>query len=292
MVNSAEALVGTLNFGQAGILAGDLQSPFTAGSPREPCIFVDGGFVSVKWDPVIAPSEAEGFTVEAWVHTGWGNKDLAFDRAVVGSIELTGGLKGFGILATKDQTWQAFVGNGSDVTFVTGAAVATDTDYHLVATYAAGELTLYVNGSPTSTSATYAPTTGVVRRTRPPGSLSGAAGRTCPRRGNRSSARSSASRFTGAHSRMQTCKSTSTMETPPRSGARPIESRAPRRDEMSTSLLVMIPFVLLAIVSSLCFVGCVLNTRGSAAGRRRRRSLNIATTRCLRTATAAGLLAA
>ena len=35
---------------------------------------------------------------------------------------------------------------------------------------------------------------------------------------------------------------------------------------MSTSLLVMTPFVLLAIVSSLCFVGCVLNTRGLDAG--------------------------
>ena len=160
-INSAEVPVGVLNFGQTGILAGDLQSPFTAGSTRQPCIYVEGGFVSVKWDPVIAPAEADGFTIEAWVHTGWGNKDLEFDRAVVGSVEASSGFKGYGILASKDQTWQAFVGNGTDVTFVTGAAVATDTDYHLIATYAKGELTLYVNGSPSSTSATYVPTTGV-----------------------------------------------------------------------------------------------------------------------------------
>ena len=158
--NSAEAHA-TLLFGQAGLLQGDLVPPHTAGSPRQPCIYVDGGYVSVDWDTVIAPSEAEGFTIEAWVRVGWGNKDLDFDRAVVGALESTGGYKGFGILAGKDQTWKAFVGNGVDVTFVTGAAVDLDKTYHLVATYAAGTLTLYVNGSSSATSATYVPTTGV-----------------------------------------------------------------------------------------------------------------------------------
>ena len=32
-------------------IGGNLQSPFTAGSAREPCIFVKGGWISVNWDP-------------------------------------------------------------------------------------------------------------------------------------------------------------------------------------------------------------------------------------------------
>ena len=173
IANSAEVLSPTLNFGQPGILSGDLQSPFTAGSTRQPCIYVEGGYVSVKWSPVIAPSEADGFTIEAWVHPGWGGKDLEFDRAVVGSVESVGGYRGFGILAGKksaseEQTWKAFVGNGTDVTYVTGAVIDDlDKIYHLVATYKPGEpgkpgeLTLYVNGGPSAMSATYVPTTGV-----------------------------------------------------------------------------------------------------------------------------------
>ena len=165
VASSAAAPFATLLFGQAGLLSGDLQSPFTAGSMRQPCISVDGGYVSVDWDPVIAPSEADGFTIEAWVHVGWGNKDLDFDRAVVGALESTGGYKGFGILASKNHTWQAFVGNGTDVTFLPGAAIDLDKTYHLVATYtpgagAPGTLTLYVNGSSSAMSATYVPTTG------------------------------------------------------------------------------------------------------------------------------------
>lgn len=159
-LNSAAA-PGTFLLGQPGLVQGDRIPPHDSASPREPCIAVNGGYVSVDWNAAIAPTEAEGFTLEAWVHVGWTDADTIADRSVMISVESTGGYKGFGIIATKDHIWQAFVGNGVDLTFANGGTLVFDTDNHVIATYAGGNLILYVNGSQSSptTPATYVPQT-------------------------------------------------------------------------------------------------------------------------------------
>ena len=56
------------------------------------------------WDPIIAPTAADGFTIEAWVGVGWGGKDGAGMGDVLRTIETSGGFKGFGIVAPKNET--------------------------------------------------------------------------------------------------------------------------------------------------------------------------------------------
>ena len=154
-------------------------------------------------------AESDGFTIEAWVHVGWGGKTWASIGESLGTVETTGGFRGFGIMARKDETgtaenWNAFVGNGTNAKFVAGDVATPGKTYHLVATYAPGEngaqgkLKLYVNGNATSTAATYVPTTGVGAPDAPSRLIIGCGGSHLPVPKIPLSAGSSASRSTGA----------------------------------------------------------------------------------------------
>jgi hypothetical protein len=117
-IHSAAA-PGLLALGQAGIVAGDTVPPNAAPST---CIEVNGGYVSVPFDPALNPTKADGFTLEVWVRVEWSAADPAADRVLMISIETTGAATGFGLLASRDNIWQGLVGTGTSLTFVNGRA--------------------------------------------------------------------------------------------------------------------------------------------------------------------------
>ena len=259
---------GTLTFGLAGLLGGDLQSPSIAGSARQTLYLCQRRRSSRS--PGIPPSRRARLTVSrsrpGSTLTG-ADKEPKADRAVIVSLELSGaGLNGFGIKATKDKTWQAFIGTGTGIEFTPDTPLDYDSLNHLVATYAAGELKLYVNGvHATSKLATYAPTTGASPTGEPSQLYIGAGGThlkapVIPFVGRMQCV----ALYRGA-SRARRCD-----QALQRGKNRPHlvadESRPPGEMRMSTSLLVMMPFVLLAIVSAICFVGCVFDTTGDGPG--------------------------
>jgi hypothetical protein len=142
------AAPGTLNLGQAGIVAGD---------PQGTCIEVNGGFVSVPFDEKLNPKD---FSIEAWVHVGWSADSPAGLRFIVVSFDTTGGNKGFALFAGEDNIWKALLGKGADATIANGPSVDFDTTNHLVLTYNGSELGLFLNGAPsTAVVSDYQPST-------------------------------------------------------------------------------------------------------------------------------------
>jgi Concanavalin A-like lectin/glucanases superfamily len=139
------AAPGLLTLGQPGIVGGDTVPPDGA---RSTCIEVNGGFVSVDFDTAFNPAKTDGFTLEAWVLVGWSAADPAADRAVIVSFESAGGFKGFGLLASRANVWQALVGAGPTLTVADGPEVGFDRTSHLVLTYDGTDSTLrfFVNG--------------------------------------------------------------------------------------------------------------------------------------------------
>jgi Concanavalin A-like lectin/glucanases superfamily len=160
-MNSAAA-PGTLQLGQPGLLEGDRVSPFGLNDPRTTCIAVNGGYVSVPYDPALNPSKADGFTIEAWVHTGWSADPTVSPpghRTIMTALDQIGGLRGYWLFASKDNMWEVFLGNGPGPTIVTGPAVQLDTTTHVVLSYDGNLLRLFIDGSQVAAMATdYVPT--------------------------------------------------------------------------------------------------------------------------------------
>jgi hypothetical protein len=150
-VQSAAAS-GILALGQTGLLNGDLV-PATANSPRTKCIRVDGGYVVVPSGSTLNPTQADGFTIEAWVHVGWASNDPAY-RAVLTSqlVDVSGNVSGFALYATPANFWEVSLGTGPTANTVATAtstqSFSTGTGYHLAATYdpLIFTLALYVDG--------------------------------------------------------------------------------------------------------------------------------------------------
>jgi hypothetical protein len=148
--NSSAAAPGTFSLGNPGIVPGDTVPPQDHDSARTTCLQTNGGYVSVPFDAAFIPSNAEGFTLEAWVRVEWTAEATAAFRVVMTTFDTAGGFKGFTLLTTPDNHWAALVGNGSGLTQATGAALVFETTSHLVATYDGSNLVLYVNGEQSS----------------------------------------------------------------------------------------------------------------------------------------------
>ena len=163
--NRSAAAPGTFSLGNIGIVPGDTVPPHDDPDARTTCLQTNGGYVSVPFDAAFIPSNAEGFTLEAWVRVEWTAADTATFRVVMTTFESAGGFKGFALLTTPDNNWAVIVGNGATggagLTQATGAAVMFETTNHLVATYDGSNLVLYVNGGQSSptTPADYHPVT-------------------------------------------------------------------------------------------------------------------------------------
>jgi concanavalin A-like lectin/glucanase superfamily protein len=159
-VSQSAAAPAKLNLGQGGIVLGDTKPPHTNPNDLTKCIFVDGGFVKVPFHSELNPSSA--FSLEAWVRPGWTGPDPQATRVVIASLDTTGGgNQGFALYAIykpdKDiYIWQGFVGAGANppVT-IDGPELQFDeanqgTTHHLVLTFEAGALNLFVNGKASS----------------------------------------------------------------------------------------------------------------------------------------------
>jgi Concanavalin A-like lectin/glucanases superfamily len=158
---SSAAAPGTLALGQPGIVAGDTVPPHDESSARTTCIEVNGGYVSVPFDPALNPTKAEGFTIEAWVRPEWSASDTAAQRVIMASIDAAGGVnKGYALLSSAANIWQGIVLTGGGATFTNGPEVILDATSHLVLTYDGNLLRLFVNGSQSTAVATdYQPST-------------------------------------------------------------------------------------------------------------------------------------
>jgi hypothetical protein len=143
-----------LKLGEKGIVAGDTVPPHNESSARTTCIEVNGGYVSVPFDPALNPTKAEGFTIEAWVRPEWSEAATAAQRVIVASIDTAGGLsKGYVLFASETNTWKGGVFTGGGFTVVEGPKVKFDATSYLVLTYEVDpismspRLTLFVDGS-------------------------------------------------------------------------------------------------------------------------------------------------
>ena len=151
LIGSAEsANPPVLSLGEQGLLDGDRVPP--ANTDRTTCIKVDGGYVSVDFDAALNPTQADGFTIEAWVRVGWDEASTAAIRVIMVSFDITAGNHGYGLLATRTNTWQGQVGTGSGITTTTtdpanDPPIMLGMTSHVVLTYDGSLLTLFVNGS-------------------------------------------------------------------------------------------------------------------------------------------------
>jgi Concanavalin A-like lectin/glucanases superfamily len=150
-IPSAQA-PGTLTLGQPGIVPGDTVPPLFDPKVPTKCIEVNGGWVSIPFDPALNPIQADGFSIEAWVWVGWKAGDTAAVRIVMDSLDTAAGVNGYALGASPANTWQGVVGIGSDIAVATGPDVIFGATSHLVLTYdkADSTLRLFINGSLTS----------------------------------------------------------------------------------------------------------------------------------------------
>jgi hypothetical protein len=149
-----------LKLGENGIVVGDTVPPHDASSAQTTCIEVNGGYVSVPFDPALNPTKADGFTIEAWVTVGWSAADTAATRIIMTSSETAGGLRGYALLASPLNIWEGAVGTDPGITFASGSEVIFGTTNHLVLTYDGALLRLFVNGTQSTAVATdYQPST-------------------------------------------------------------------------------------------------------------------------------------
>jgi hypothetical protein len=160
-IPSSAAAPGTLALGQAGIVSGDTVPPHDLAAAQTTCIEVNGGYVSVPFDPELNPAGADGgFTIEAWVRVGWTAADPAATRVIMISFDTAAGPKGFALLASSINTWQGLVGTGTVVNAALGPDILFDTTNHILLTYDGTDLRLFVNGSQSTTVQTvYQPST-------------------------------------------------------------------------------------------------------------------------------------
>ena len=144
------AAPGTLTLGQEGIVPGDRVPPFDDTSPRTTCIEVNGGYVSVPFDPALNPTTADGFTLEAWVRVGWSAGDTAATRIIMNSFDTTGGDHGYALFTGPANNWEGAVGTPGGPVFLSGPEILFDTTNHIVLTYDGHLLRLFVNGTQTA----------------------------------------------------------------------------------------------------------------------------------------------
>lgn len=149
-VNKSAAAPGTVSINQPGIVPGDQLN-----NNQNPCAVFDGGFVTVPFQAALNPQPP--FTIEAWVVANWTASDVQnfpAARAVVASAN--GPMNtGFGLLATSDNYWEAFVGTGSGFVNVrppvgSNQPIMLNSLYFLVVTYDGTTLTLWVDPADTS----------------------------------------------------------------------------------------------------------------------------------------------
>ena len=146
----SDASPGTFALNQTNIVAGDTVN----GNPADPnpCVYFNGGFVSVPWQPSLGPAQ---FTLEAWVVPNWTLADAQTNpssRVVVASADVAG-FAGFALLATPDNLWSVQLGIGSQFVPATAGSNQTIVQgslYFLVVTYDGTTLTLWVNPADTT----------------------------------------------------------------------------------------------------------------------------------------------
>lgn len=101
-------------------------------------------YVEVPYDAALNPSE---FTIEAWARVEGGN---GYFRSVItsrnGSPE-----SGFIIYATSGNFWSFWTGNGSPWYNLNGPAITLNAWTHVAATYSAGTMEFFINGSSVGT---------------------------------------------------------------------------------------------------------------------------------------------
>ena len=162
--NFSDAAPGTFTLNQPNIVAGDVLS--ATGNPpgdANPCVFFNGGFVSVPWQAALGPPLPAQFTLEAWVVPNWTSLDATNNpsfRAVVGCAAAVGGVfTGFTLYANPANLWEAAIGIGSQDVPATAGSNATPGSnqtivqgslYFLVVTYDGTTLTLWVNPADTT----------------------------------------------------------------------------------------------------------------------------------------------
>jgi len=136
---------GTFALNQTNIVAGDTVN----GNPatRNPCVYFNGGYVSVPWQPSLGPAQ---FTLEAWVAPNWTPEDAQTNpsfRVVVAFADVAA-FAGFALLATPENLWSFQIGIGSQYVPSTAGnnqTIVQGSLYFLVVTYDGTTLTLWVN---------------------------------------------------------------------------------------------------------------------------------------------------
>jgi Concanavalin A-like lectin/glucanases superfamily len=149
----SDASPGTFTLGQPNIVAGDTIN----GNPAtpNPCVYFNGGYVSVPWQAALGPPVPATFTLEAWVIPNWTLADAQSDpsfRVVVAS-DAPATFQGFSLFASPDNLWSTSVGTGTqNVTATTGnnQTIVQGSLYFLVVTYDGNTLTLWVNPADTT----------------------------------------------------------------------------------------------------------------------------------------------
>ena len=150
-VDESAAASGAVILNQPGIVVGDQQN-----NKQSPCIFVDGGFVSVPFQAALNPQPP--FTIEAWVVPSWTASDVANNPAyrVVVASGVSSTFQGFALFASPQNYWAAIVGTGSQGVTATpppgsNQTIAENSLYFLVMTYDGTTLNLWVDPADTST---------------------------------------------------------------------------------------------------------------------------------------------
>jgi hypothetical protein len=155
----SDASPGTFTLNQPNIVPGDTVS--TDGSPAtpNPCVYFNGGYVSVPWQAALGPPAPAQFTLEAWVVPNWTLADAQTNpsfRAVVGAFSGSGSpatFAGFVLFASPENLWSTAIGTGSQgETATTGSnqTIVQGSLYFLVVTYDGSTLTLWVNPADTT----------------------------------------------------------------------------------------------------------------------------------------------
>ena len=155
----SDASPGTFTLNQANIVVGDTVSMNGGPAATNPCVYFNGGYVSVPWQAALSPPAPAKFTLEAWVVPNWTLADAQANpsvRAVAGAAPALGTpavYSGFLLFASAANLWSAAVGIGAqDVIVATGnnQTIVQGSLYFLVMTYDGSTLTLWVNPADTT----------------------------------------------------------------------------------------------------------------------------------------------